>query len=116
MTKFKSHKSYYDGDGNRHKEACIFFSDRFWKEYQCLYKSDNGDLIISKLASTNLSKLAFNVYAPNNHNATYFENMTEIIPDIQAGNPHHFIISMEDFNITGRPLKIETKPTSMPGE
>jgi hypothetical protein len=59
-----------------------------------MYKSITGDLIISKLQSTNLSMIACNVYAPNNHTATHFENMKEKILDIQAVNPNHSIIIM----------------------
>jgi hypothetical protein len=100
MGKLKSHNSTYDGDGNRQKGASIFFSDKYWTENECLYKSDNGDIIISKLQNTNIAMIACNVYAPKNHSATYFENMRDLILDIQARNPNHTIIIMEDFNIT----------------
>jgi hypothetical protein len=45
MAKFKTHNSTYNVDENRQKGASIFFSDKFWTEDECLYKSDNGDLI-----------------------------------------------------------------------
>jgi exonuclease III len=44
--------------------------------------------------------IACNVHAPNNHNATYFENMKDIILDMQAGKPNHSLIIMGDFNTT----------------
>ena len=47
MAKFKSHHSTYDGDGNKQKGVGILFSDRFWTENENLYKSDNGETIIS---------------------------------------------------------------------
>ena len=50
-------------DGNRQKGASIFFSDKFWTEDECLYKSDNGDLVIVKLVGKNLSVIVSNVYA-----------------------------------------------------
>ena len=37
-------QKYFWGGG-----SSIFFSDKFWVENECLYKSDNGDLIIIKL-------------------------------------------------------------------
>ena len=85
---FKTHNSTYDGDGNRQKGASIFFSDKFWVKNECLYNSDNGDLIISKLEGPNLNLIVCNVYAPNNHNETYFGNMKDILLDIQVGNPN----------------------------
>ena len=33
----------------------LAFSDKFWTEDECLYKSDNGDLEIVKLVGKNLS-------------------------------------------------------------
>ena len=49
LAKLKTHYSTYNGDGNRQKGASIFFSDKFLTEDECLYKSDNGDLVIVKL-------------------------------------------------------------------
>jgi hypothetical protein len=100
MAKFKYHNSTHDGDENRLVGASTFFKDKFWTENQCLHKSYNGELIISKLQSTNISLIAGKVFAPNNHNATYYENMKDIILDIQAGNPNYSIIIIGDFNIT----------------
>ena len=66
--------STYNGDGNRQKGASIFFSDKFWTEDECLYKSDNGDLLIVKLVGKNLSVIVSNVYAPNDHNQYFMVN------------------------------------------
>ena len=49
LAKLKTHNSTYNGDGNKQKGASIFFSDKFRTEDECLYKSDNGDLVIVKL-------------------------------------------------------------------
>ncbi len=98
MAKFKSHNSTNDGDGNRQKGASIFFSDTFWTENECLYKSENGYLIVLKLQSTNLSMTACKVFAPNNYNTTYFENLKGTMLDIQAGNPNHPIV-IKHFNM-----------------
>ena len=54
MAKFTSHSSTYDSDGNRQKGASIFFSGSFWTENENLYKSDNEDLVISRLKNDNL--------------------------------------------------------------
>ena len=40
------------------------------------------------------------MYAPNDHNETYFDNLKDIILDIQAGYPTYPIILIGDFNIT----------------
>ena len=37
----KTQSSTYDGDGNRQKGASIFFSDKFWVENECLWRSDH---------------------------------------------------------------------------
>ena len=79
MARFKIHNSTYNGDGNRQKGASIFFSDKFWTEDECLYKSDNGDLVIVKLVGKNLSVIVSNVYAPNDHNEEYFNHLKDII-------------------------------------
>jgi exonuclease III len=45
MAKFKTHNFSYNGYGNKQKGVSIFFSEKFWTEDECLYKSDNGDLV-----------------------------------------------------------------------
>ena len=62
--------SWYNGDGNRQRGASIFFSNKFWTEDKCLYKSYNGDLVIVKLVGKHILVKVSNVYAPNDHNLT----------------------------------------------
>ena len=100
MAKFASHNSTYNGDGNRQKGASIFFSGNFWSENENLYKSDNGDLIISRLKNNNLSLIIANVYAPNDHNVNYFNQLKDLVLDIQTDHPTYSVIIMGDFNIT----------------
>ena len=99
MARFKTHNSTYNGDGNRQKGASIFFSDKFWTEDECLYKSDNGDLVIVKLVGKNLSVIVSNVYAPNDHNEEYFDHLKDIMLDIQIVHPTIPVITLGDFNI-----------------
>ena len=61
FARFKTHNSTYNGDGNKQKGASIFFSDKFCTEDECLYKSDNGDLVIVKLVGKNMSVIVSNV-------------------------------------------------------
>ena len=88
----------YNGDGNRQKGVSIFFSDKFWTEGECLYKSDNGDLVIVKLVGKNLSVIVSNVYAPNDHNnEEYFDHLKDIMLDIQIVHPTLPVIMLGDF-------------------
>ena len=50
----------------------------------------------------NLSKAlkVANVYAPNNHNANYFNQLKDLILDTQNDHPTHSVIIIGDFNIT----------------
>ena len=41
-----------------------------------------------------------NVYAPTDHNENYFNQLKDIILDIQTGNPTYSVIILVDFNIT----------------
>ena len=50
--------------------ASIFFSDNFWTQDECLYESNNGDLVIVKLVGKNLSVIVSNVYTPNQGKAS----------------------------------------------
>ena len=93
----KIDNSIYNGDGKRQKGACIFFSDKFWTEDECLYKSDNGDLVIAKLVGKNLSVIVSNVYAPNDHNEEYFDHLKDIMLDIQIVHPTIPVIMLGDF-------------------
>ena len=63
---------------------------------ECLYKSDNGDLLILKLVGKNLSVI---VYAPNDHNEEYFDHLKDIMLDIQIVHPKIPVIMLGDFNI-----------------
>ena len=54
-----------------------FLPDKFWTEDECLYKSDNGDLVIVKLVGKNLSVIVSNVYAPNDHNEEFFDHLKQ---------------------------------------
>ena len=69
---------------HRQKGASIFFSDRFWSENENLYKSDNGDAIISRFKNDNLSLIIANVYAPTDHDTNYLNQIKDIILDIQS--------------------------------
>ena len=64
-------------------------SYRGWTENENLYKSDNGDLVKSRLKNDNLSLILRNVYVPNDHNETYFDHLNDIIQVIKVGNPSY---------------------------
>ena len=73
-------------------QVCILFSGSFWAENENLYKSDNGDLIISRFKNNNLALIIANVYAPNDHTDNYFNQLKDLMLDIQNENPTYSAI------------------------
>ena len=50
--------------------------------------AENSDLVISKLKNDNPSLIIANVYAPNDHNENYFNQLKHLVLEFKMNTQH----------------------------
>jgi len=89
---------YNISPGEGASRGCINLFGNTWK-VEDSFESEDGRLLISVISSDQLSLIIANVYAPNDHEVTYFEELLNKILEFRDKFPEHEIVIAGDFNL-----------------